>query len=86
MNTLTSFFLFFKIVLAVLPSMWASAPQPGLKPGPRALESQSLRHWTARQALSHSLLKEKHFHTKKKKEREREREKLRVMTTLKKGE
>ena len=52
------------LVLAVLHSMWMSAPQPGIKPGPCALESQSLKHWTAREALSCSFLKEKNFRPK----------------------
>ena len=65
----SSFFLV--IVFAVLHSMWVSVPQPGIKPGPYALESQSLKHWTAREALSHSFLKEKNVQTKKKKKEKR---------------
>ena len=46
--------LFFKVFihLAALGhdcSIWDLVPQPGIKPGPPALEAWSLGHWTTRE-------------------------------------
>ena len=56
-QTLTIYFflsLFFKIfiylaVAGLSCSMWDLVPRPGVEPGPPALETQSLDHWTSKE-------------------------------------
>ena len=38
-------------------SMWDLVPWPGIKPGPRLLETWSLSHWTTREVLVDSMFR-----------------------------
>ena len=42
-------------------SVWGPEAWPGIKPGPPALEVQSLRHWTTRE-VPHLMIKFFHLH------------------------